>query len=153
VDEEVVVAFVFLVGIPAVFGWLLRTWLNHKRFMRVLQLKADANSKLLDRFGTEPAVLDFLKSDASQRLFEVNVSQVIPQAPAPYMRMLTALQASLMLMSVGAGMLYIRHYMDWRDQEGYVIFGTLGVSLGIGAMLSAVAALVVGRLWRTLNEQ
>ena len=155
-DDEFLAALFFLIGVPSVFGWILKTWLNHKRFMHVLKLKADANSRLIDRFGTEPAVLDFLKSDASQRLFDVKMPDMAPRSatpPPPYLRMLTTLQLSLMLLSVGAGLLYIRRFLDQNDgREAFLFLGTMGVSLGVGALLSAAAALVVARMWNNLND-
>jgi hypothetical protein len=36
------------------------------------------------------------------------------------------------------------------DQEFFLFLGTMGVALGIGAFLSAIAALVVARLWRQI---
>ena len=154
--DEFLAALFFLIGVPCVFGWVLKTWLNHKRFMHVLKLKAESNAKLIDRFGTEPGVLEFLKSDASQRLFDVQMTATSPQAtrmPPPYLRMLTALQISLMLLSVGVGLLYIRRFVEYRDgREAFLFLGTLGVSLGVGALLSAAAALVVARMWNNLND-
>jgi hypothetical protein len=151
--DEFLAALFFLIGVPLVLGWLVRTWLNHKKFMKVLQLKAESNSKLLDRFGSDPAVLEFLKSDASERLFEVKTTESAQRVPPPYTRMLTALQVSCMLVSVGAGLLYIRHYMVGRDSEVFLFLGTLGVSLGIGALLAAAAAFIVAKMWRNLNNE
>lgn len=149
--EAIVMMFIF-VGIPWVLGWIYRTHLSHKRFMKVLQLKADMNSRLLDRIGTDPAVVEFLKSDAQQQLFDVKLTEVGPRVPPPYMRMLTAVQISFMLLSAGAGFLYIREFTVGPANEGFLFFGTLGVALGIGALLSAGAAFVVARMWHDLNN-
>jgi hypothetical protein len=122
--------------------------------MQILKLKAEANARLLDRFGSDPGVLEFLKSDASQRLFDVKVPEVTSRVPAPYARMLTALQMSMMLFSVGVGLLYVRRFMypGGDGHEAFLFLGTLGVSLGVGAALSAAAALVVARMWNNLND-
>ena len=153
--DEFLAALFFLIGVPLILGWLIRIWLNHKKFMKVLQFKAESNARLLDRFGSDPAVLEFLKSEASDRLFEVRTAESVSSRtpPPPYTRMLTALQVSCMLVSVGAGLLYIRHYMRDRDSEFFLFLGTLGVSLGVGALLAAAAALVVARMWRSLNNE
>jgi hypothetical protein len=42
--------------------------------------------------------------------------------------------------------------MPLRSQEELLVFGALGVALGIGAILSAAAALAMARVWRTLDE-
>jgi len=149
--EAIVMMFIF-VGIPWVVGWIYRTHLSHKRFMKVLQLKAEMNSRLLDRVGTDPAVVEFLKSDAQQQMFDVKVTDLGPRVPPPYMRMLTAVQISFMLLSAGAGLLYIREFMEGDAKEAFLFLGTLGVALGIGALLSAGAAFVVARMWNNLND-
>jgi hypothetical protein len=143
--------FIF-VGIPWVLGWIYRTHLSHKRFMKVLQLKAEMNSRLLDRVGTDPAVVEFLKSDAQSHLFDVKTADIGVRTPPPYMRMLTAVQVSFMLLSAGLGLLYIREYMLGDGREAFLFLGTLGVALGVGALLSALAAFTVARLWNDLNN-
>jgi len=137
---------VVMVGIPWVLTWAYRSNLNHKRFMRVLELKAEMNSRLLDRMGTDPAALEFLKSDAQQQMFDVRLSEPSARMPAPYSRMLTAIQLGFMLLSAGGACLYIKNYMYSRgDQEGFLLLGTIGVALGAGSLLSAAAAFFAGR--------
>ena len=80
--EEIVMMVIF-VGIPWCLGWIYRTNLSHKRFMKILQLKAEMNSRLLDRVGTDPAVVEFLKSDAQQHLFDVKLTDLGPRVPPP----------------------------------------------------------------------
>src|SRR5262245_12308622 len=96
-------AMIFL-GVPYILGWIFKTNLQHQRYMKLLQLKSDMNARLLDRAGAEPSMLELLKSGAQQHLFEVPAIE--PQAPAPYMRMLSALQASFLLLAGGAACLW-----------------------------------------------
>ena len=84
------------------------------------------NSRLLDRVGTDPAVVEFLKSDAQQHMFDVRLNDLGPRVPPPYMRMLTAVQISFMLLSAGGGLLYIREYMLGDGREAFLFLGTLG---------------------------
>ena len=81
--EAIAVTLIF-VGIPWVLGWIFRTYLNHVQFMKVLQLRAENNARLLDRFGSDAAFLDYLKSDAQQKMFEVRTPE--PRMLAPYLR-------------------------------------------------------------------
>jgi hypothetical protein len=147
-----IVMMVIFVGIPWCLGWIYRTHLNHKRFMKILQLKAEMNSRLLDRVGTDPAAVEFLKSDAQQHMFDVKLTDLGPRVAPPYMRMLTAIQISFMMLSAGLGLLYIRNSMLGDGREAFLFLGTLGVALGVGALLSAIAAFAVARLWNDLNN-
>jgi hypothetical protein len=138
------------VGIPMVLASIYRTHLQHVQLMKTLQLKAEANARMLDRFGSDAAFLEFLKSDAQQHMFDVKLPD--PKVPAPYMRMLTAIQISFLLLAAGLACLYVRGFMFERDQQAFLFLGTMGVALGIGSLLSAVAAFVVARMWGTLQR-
>ena len=143
------IMFIF-VGIPMVLGWIYRTHLQHVLFMKVVQLKAEANARLLDRFGSDGAFLEYLKSDASHQMFDVTLPE--PRLPAPYMRMLTAIQVSFLLLAAGGACLYIQRFMYAGDRDSFLFLGTLGVALGLGSLLSAAAAFIVARMWHQLNR-
>jgi hypothetical protein len=149
--EGLIVAGVFI-GIPMVLGSIYRSHLAHQRYMKLLQLKADMNARLLDRLGNEPHVLEFLKSEVPQQMFDIRLADPAPRVPTPYSRMLTAIQIGIVLLCGGAAFLGIKPYMPLRSQEELLVFGALGVALGIGAILSAAAALAMARVWRTLDE-
>lgn len=143
--EEIMLVSVF-VGIPWVLGWIYRSYLNHKQFMKVVQLKADMNARLLDRLGADPQAMEFLKSDAQRQMFEIKAPE--PRIPSFYNRMLTSVQLAAVLTTAGVACLWIRRYMDGPDETGFLFMGTLAVALGIGALLSAGAAFAVARLWQ-----
>jgi len=150
--ESFVVGMVFL-GIPAILGWIIRSHYAHQRFMKMLQLKAEMNAKLLDRLGTDPGVIDVLKSDVQQKMFEVSLPEPSEKLPSAHARTLTSAQIGLVLLSVGGGFLYIRQFfLGQRDEEFVLVLGTMAIALGIGALLSAVAAYVATRLWQTDAE-
>lgn len=147
---EVFIVFGLFIGIPMVLAWVYRTHLRHVQYMKTLQLKADANARMLDRFGSDASFLEFLKSDAQQHMFDVKMPE--PPVPAPYMRMLTSLQISFLLLCAGGACLYIRGFMFEGDREGFLFLGSMGVALGLGSLLSALAALVVARMWGQLTR-
>lgn len=150
---EVFVIMAIVLGIPTILAWIYKTTLEHKRFMKVLELKAEVNSRLLDRVGSDPAALEILRSDIQKRLFDVKMPDGALGTSLPYSRMLTAAQAAFVLLSLGAGFLISRGFFDQRDeQEPFLVFGTLGLSLGVGTLLSAVAAFAAAKLWPTGQE-
>lgn len=144
--------FIF-VALPWILGWIVKTVLSHQRYMKILQLKADANAKLMDRFGQDPALLEFLKGDAQRDLFDVKSAGPVERMPAPYGRMLTSVQLSAVLLAAGWACLFVKGYMPGRDQLGFLFFGTMGIALGVGALLSGAAALVAARLWQTMKNE
>jgi hypothetical protein len=146
------VASVFI-GIPWVLGTIYRSHLAHQRYMKLLQLKADMNARLLDRLGNEPHVLEFLRSEVPQQMFDVKLADPSPRLPSPYGRMLTAIQVGIVLLCGGAAFLAIKPHMPLRSHEEMLVFGALGVGLGVGAILSSGAALIMAHMWRGLEER
>jgi hypothetical protein len=147
-DPAFVIPVIF-VGIPWVLGWIFKVNLSHQRHMKALQLRAEMNSRLLDRIGTDPAVLELLKSDAQSKAFDVQLSE---PASTPYMRALTAVQASFLLLAAGAACAWFSgRGIPGDGQRVFMFVGALGIALGIGSLLSAAAAFFAARLWRTLN--
>jgi hypothetical protein len=147
--EAIAVTLIF-VGIPTVIAWIFRTYLSHVQFMKVLQLKAETNARMMDKFGSDAAFIDYLKSDAQLKMFEVKAPE--PRMPAPYMRMLTTIQIAFLLLSAGGACLFIRQYMFEGDKDAFLFLGTLGVALGLGSLLSAGAAFIVARMWGQLTR-
>jgi hypothetical protein len=132
---------------------MYRTNLAHQRYMKVLQLKAEMNARLLDKIGNEPGVLDVLKGDGQAKMFDVTLPEA-GRVPAAYTRMLTAAQIGIVLLSAGLGFLYIRQFMVGNgDQEAMLVFGTMGVSLGVGALLSSAAAFVAAKAWQQNGQE
>ena len=146
--EPFVVGMVFL-GIPAIIGAIIKNYQAHHRMMKVLELKAEMNSRLLDRVGADPGAMELLKSEAQQHLFDAPFPEAGSRLPATQGRMLTSAQIGLVVLCAGAGLLYIRQFIGNSDDgEALLVIGTLGIALGVGALLSAVAAYIAMKLWQ-----
>lgn len=144
--DQIAVMVIFI-GIPVALGAIYRSHLAHARFMKVLQLRAEANAKLMDRFGQDPALLEYLRSDANRELLDVRIQDTSTSVPGGYGRMLTSIQLGLVFLSGGVAVAWFSRYVTWpRDQQGFLMVGTLGAALGIGALLSAVASHFVIKL-------
>jgi hypothetical protein len=163
--------FLFLiVSVVWLLGWISKNHWAHQRYLKALELRAEANNRILDRLGSDPAALELLKSEAQVTSFEAALKDPGPSRSLPYTRMLTALQIGLVLLSAGFGFIWLSSHLGLPDVAGaggdtvhnlqayrnrtepLLVFGTIGVALGIGSLLSALAALIVGRVWNRLNE-
>jgi hypothetical protein len=139
-------------GVPYILASIFKANQAHQRFMKVLQLKAEMNQRLLERAGSDPAMFELLKSEAQHQLFDVRIAE--PPPPAPYMRMVNALQASFLMLAAGTACLWYGAQApnDYGVADGFKFFGALGVALGIGSLLAAGATFLVARMWDTLNK-
>ena len=148
--SQIAVLGIFI-GIPLALVSAYKASLSHQRYMKVLQLKSELNARLLDRVGTDPGVIDLLKSEAQHQMFDVKMTET--EMSMPYSRMLTSIQISCILLSVAVGAFVLRSMViDAYDQQGFAFLGTFALSLGIGALFSGGAAFIVGRMLRHARE-
>jgi hypothetical protein len=149
VDEAFIFITLFL-GIPWILGTIFRSFLNHKQFMRVVQLKAEMNAKLLDRIGTDPQALEYFKGEVQREMFQIDTPT--PRMPSVYGRMLTSAQLAAVLLSAGIVCVWFRGFLVGENQLPFLFLGSLGIGLGVGALVSAGAAYGVSRLWENENN-
>ena len=144
-------ALAFFVLIPWGLVWAHRNQLQHYRFMKVLQHKAEFNARLLERVGSDPAAMDLLRDEAQRQLFDVKLPE--PTQPEPLRRAVTLVQLGVIVVSLSVGIIVSGNWATSRGQASLFAIGTIGVSLGIGAFLAAGATLAATRLWRRFDDR
>jgi hypothetical protein len=129
--------FVIIVGSLL---WIMRTIMENRRWSRLAKVQAEAHTKLLERFGSSQELLAYMATEPGKKFLESAPIPVDlePQAKfgAPLSRILWSAQLGLILALGGAGLLYIRGSVVGGD-EPLLVFGTLGLTFGIGFILSA----------------
>ena len=138
---------VFVIVVGALL-WILRVILENRRWGRLAKVQAEAHSKLLERFGSSQELLAYMATEPGKRFLE---SAPIPveleqqsRFSAPLGRILWSAQLGLILALGGAGLLYIRGSVRDAD-EPLLVFGTLGLTFGIGFILSSIVSYGLSR--------
>lgn len=133
--------FMVFVVIVASLLWILRVITENRRWSRLAKVQAEAHTKLLERFGSSQELLAYMATEPGKRFLE---SAPIPvdlepqtRFSAPLGRILWSAQVGLILALGGAGLLYIRGNVPDAD-EPLLVFGTLGMTFGIGFIFSAI---------------
>lgn len=146
-NSDVVVAFT----VPLMFVLVLWVIFSTIRRLKVAKLQAGVQTKMLETFGSSEHLLGYMQSEAGRRF----VQSLSVEQTTPYSRILSALQAGIVLAVVGAGLLIIRNHVSGAEQ-GFLAFGTIALSLGIGFALSALASYTLSKsfgLLTTSNSQ
>jgi hypothetical protein len=141
---------IFLVFLTFVFalGWAVKYFIGHRRWIRTAKVQTEVHSRLLERFASNEELLAYVQSPAGARFL-----QALPAVPpenghvtgAPVNRILWSVQAGLVLACGGIGLLFIkRHVMEDVAQMMFAM-GTLGLSIGIGFALAAVASYLISQ--------
>ena len=147
--EPMAVASVFIVLI-SVLGWIIRSIMNHRRWLRVSKLQTDMQNKLLERFTSNEEMLAFIQTSAGQRFLE-SASMAAESGPrvlsAPVGRMLWSIQLGIVILVAGIGLEIVSYKLsNYEDVvTGFQVMGGITVALGIGFILSAFGAFLLSR--------
>ena len=134
------------VGLFAIIGWIIRMVMIQKRQRRLVEIQAELQNKLLDKFSSTQEVLDYLHSDAGTRFLH---SATIERSN-PYGRILASLQAGIILTLAGAAFLAMKAHIEGAT-EGFMFVGALGLAVGIGFLLSGAIAYYLSKSWGLIN--
>jgi hypothetical protein len=139
-------AFALVVGLTA---WGLKTFVEHRRWLRMSKIQTDAHSKLLDRLTSNEDLLAYIQSPAGRQFLEAAPFQTATPRTAisaPVNRILWSVQAGIVLAMGGAGLWYARSLVIEEVAQPLAVLGTLNMFLGAGFVLSALVAYALSRM-------
>lgn len=157
--NDIIAFFVFLCVLGAAL-WLLRVLLENRRWTRILKIQTEVHGKLLDRFANNQELLTYMNTDAGKRFLEsAPIPASLGEAPqgkmsmsASMTRVLMPLQFGVVLTLVGIGFLLMRNRPEIGATGPFLVFGTLGLMLGIGFIISAGISFFLARHLGLLPE-
>ena len=138
-----------LIGLASVFIWLVKTIVDHRRWLRTSKVQVEMHSKLLDRLTTNEDLMAYAQSPAGSRFLESTPISLEAEsrASAPVGRIIWSMQAGIVLMALGGGLLWVQKDAIDEVRQGISVIQAIVGSVGVGLLVSAVAAYVVsGRL-------
>jgi hypothetical protein len=144
-----------------VFIWLVKTAIDHRRWLRLTRTQTEVHTKLLDRIGTNEELLAYIQSPAGRRFLESTPISLEPEprmtTSAPVSRILWTMQAGVVLGALGMGFWLVQTRTTLEVSEGFWVIGVLIAALGFGFLASAVVAYVIssrlGLMHRPKTEQ
>jgi hypothetical protein len=130
--------------------WLIRVFLENRRWSRAFKLQSEVHGKLIDKFTSSQELGAYMETEAGKRFLEaapipvsIEPSQRMPNAVA---RVLTPLQIGIVLVLLGIGLLLLRHASP-DFETAMLFFGTVVLMPGIGFIISAgITWLLAARL-------
>ncbi len=132
-----VVAFACFLG---ALIWLVRVFLENRRWGRIFKLQSEVHGRLIDKFSSSQELALYMGTEAGRRFLEAapipvgfEPEQRVPNAVA---RVLTPLQIGIVLCLLGAGFFLLRHTTP-DTVIPMLILGTVALMPGIGFIISA----------------
>src|SRR5579863_1328413 len=129
----------FACGLVAIFV-LARMFVENRRWSRIFKLQSEVHGKLIDKFTSNQELASYMETEAGRKFLEaapiplgIGQDRRMPSAVA---RILTPLQAGIVMVLLGIGLLSLRHAGPDMD-EPMLVFGTVVLMPGIGFIISA----------------
>lgn len=117
-------------GIVAIF-WVV---FSSIRRLKVARMQSEVHKHLIEKVGSSQEFLTFLDSESGKQL--VASMGIEQQRREPYGRILSSVQAGVILLFVGIAFLILGGYFA-NAAEAFYIIGGLAVALGVGFLISA----------------
>ena len=134
-------------GLLAAFVWLIRTFIDQRRWLRVSRTQSEVHTKLLDRMTNNEDLIAYIQTPAGRRFLEsgplLTEDGPKPAGGTQVSRILLSLQAGLVLASLGIGFWVSASRFPEDMGEGFFILGTLTTAVGVGFVLSAAVAYAI----------
>ena len=137
--SDLVPLLAFACGIIGIFV-LARMFVENRRWSRIFKLQSEVHGKLIDKFTNNQELGAYMETDAGRKFLEAAPIPVGIEAgrrmPSAVARVLTPLQAGIVMVLLGIGLLNLRHAGPDMDVP-MLVFGTLVLMPGIGFIISA----------------
>jgi hypothetical protein len=130
--------------------WMIRVFLENRRWGRIFKLQSEVHGRLIDKFSSNQELALYMETEAGKRFLEAapipvgfEPEQRVPNAVA---RVLTPLQIGIVLSLLGAGFYLLRNAGPDMATP-MLVLGTVALMPGLGFIVSAgVTWVLAGRL-------
>ncbi|MDX2178267.1 MAG: hypothetical protein SFV18_01660 [Bryobacteraceae bacterium] len=140
-DDNLIRAALLALGF-LIAGGTLRSLIKNRHRQKMAQLQSETVGKVLDRLGSGPEVLEWLKTGDMKKFFDIET----PTAN-PGMRVLNAIQWGTIASLAGAMLFTVPDL----SPDGHVIRWLL-LAVGGGFLISAAASYVLLKRWGLIER-
>ena len=154
---EGIAVFAIVVFVSVMIAWLVKTVLNHRRWLRTHRVQTEVHHKLLDRFAGTNELLVYAQSPAGRRFLEaapipVDAATERPVS-APLNRILWSMQAGIVLVIGGFGFQYVSGRVVEEVSQGLWTMGVLASAFGLGFIAAGAFSFMMSRRLGLLESQ
>jgi hypothetical protein len=146
--EEIAIMIV-LIGISASVCWIVWSIMSAVRRIKVSRQRVDLQNKLLDKFSGAPELLEYLKTEAGQRLVDTDSIEV----KSPFFRILLSFQFGVVLLFLGGAFLFLRNWIPSDGAIACLVLGVLLLALGLGFVASGTISYILSKHWGVLGNR
>ncbi|MBV8843811.1 MAG: hypothetical protein JO307_13460 [Bryobacterales bacterium] len=149
--EEIVTDLSIFAGFAlamCLIAWLIKTFIDYRRWNRLTNLQTEVHTKLLDRFAASEDLLSYMRTPAGSRFLESSpiVLDAGPRSvSAPMGRILWTTQGGVVLIAAGIGFLIVSGRVAYDVSQALRVLGVLAIAIGFGLAISAIISFMISR--------
>jgi hypothetical protein len=137
---------VVLITIAGAITWIVKSFIDYRRWASAVKTQTDVHSRLMDRLTSSEDLLAYIQSPAGKRFLESGpIAQGVSTAGPMLNRILWSVQAGMVLGLAGVGLSYSSQHVSYEVAQPFFVLGVLGIAVGAGFILSAVASYIIAR--------
>lgn len=126
--------------------WLVRAFIQHRRWLKASQVQADVHTKLMERMTSNEELLAYVQSPAGRRFLEaapVRPEADSPSFSAPVGSIIWSLMAGVVLTVLGIGFRYAGNFVKDDAHDAIIVVGVIILALGVGFIIASLMAFAV----------
>lgn len=138
--------FIFFMTLLITVGSVAQQVVAYRRWVRQTRMQIDVHTKILDRMQSNEDLLAYVQTPAGRTFLEFAPAGPAPEtrvSSAPFGRILWSVQAGVVLASLGIGLRYAQGHVPEEIVPAFTVLGVIVMSLGLGAVISAIVAYVL----------
>ena len=138
--------FVFFMTLLITMGSMAQQVVAYRRWVRQTRMQIDVHTKILDRMQSNEDLLAYVQTPAGRTFLEFAPAGPAPEtrvSSAPFGRILWSVQAGVVLAALGIGLRFAQGSVPEEIIPAFTVLGIIVMSLGLGAVVSAVVAYVL----------
>lgn len=138
--------FIFFMTLLITMGSVAQQVVAYRRWVRQTRMQIDVHTKILDRMQSNEDLLAYVQTPAGRTFLEFAPAGPAPEtrvSSAPFGRILWSVQAGVVLASLGIGLRYAQGHVPEEIVPAFTVLGVIVMSLGLGAVISAIVAYVL----------
>ena len=138
--------FIFFMTLLITVGSMAQQVVAYRRWVRQTRMQIDVHTKILDRLQSNEDLLAYVQTPAGRTFLEFAPAGPTPEtrvSSAPFGRILWSVQAGVVLAALGIGLRFVQGSVPEEIIPAFTVLGIIVMSLGVGAVISAIVAYVL----------
>lgn len=146
--EALTVSLAF-VSVALALAWFVRTVIEQKRWNRLSRQQSEVHNKILDRFGNNEEVLQYMKTPAGAKFLESAPIPLYAERPAatrPSLpRGVWSIQAGVVVAAGAIGLMFVSLRYTGPSSADLFSLGAIGFCVGVGFIASSLVSFFISR--------